>query len=222
MKFEGTNSVLETKISRRAVIASLLASRMFADSRPSGALDIFNVNVKHAKLHSSDGKNDQGQIGYVVTGPQDCGDGKYGTAEWIQEITFVQNADDRRAALAWLKKTGKHKIKDGPNTTGCGHISKNVPVYMLAKDPGTGQWSDSSDARYNGKATFYCLVATGKPGHPKFKADQIWISGQDWDPTLNHLADACKRKLDSKKCTACSNCPPCNTVGTGSRVSPEG
>ena len=184
-----------------------MKSKEVDDERES----LFNVTAGHAKLYFWDGTRTN-QIGYVVTGPQDCGDGTYGTAEWIRELTFVETANEYSPALDWLANNTNHAIDDASGTTGCGHISRNVPVYKLVRDL-NGVWTDASDSDYDGSKSYYCLVAAGTPGTPKYKASAIWISKTDWPPTLHELKDACGRDIPkSKKCRGGSNCPPCNRV----------
>jgi hypothetical protein len=196
-----------TGTSRRAILSTLLASVARLYGNPRSKAHIFNVIGTNAALCFFDRQTNKAtKIGYVVTCPQDCGSGAYGTAEWIKEITYVESKGDRDDARKWLKSHTDHPTQNATGTSGCGHISKNVPVYSLTKD-GSGTWHDP---KYSNRTDeFYCLVAHGKPGTSGYEASEIWISDQDWDSGLPELQDACHRKLPHSECSSCVKCPPC-------------
>ena len=167
---------------------------------------IFNVTTGYKTaliLCNNTGGNPQ-TLGKIVSSPQVCGSGQYGTAEWIKEITYVAGNPSQ---ADWTDARNHLAVGNGPNALGCGHISKNVQVKQAVKD-GSGVWSEQP---YAANTAYYCLVAAGSQNGASYEASAIWISTTDWDTSLPALQKACCLQLPVSQCGPRSG-PPCSKV----------
>jgi hypothetical protein len=129
--------------------------------------------------------------------------GRYGTPEWIREITYLDPAvsptpANMGAARRWL---GYHRITNSQYATGCGHMSKSVSVTKIGKAAST--WFEQPYSA-NSKDMFNALVINPLPSNDGYTAVTIWISEQEWDTTSSsiqtQLAGVASRTLPISIC----------------------
>ncbi len=196
-------------IGRRGVLASALPLMAFArktQAKARGQVEVMNVKpdlINGTKLQMYPGPQ---LLGYVIGIPQVCrgsrpgGLSRYGSPEWIQEITFI-DTNDVAIANSARQKLGPIRVGNMVGTVGCGHVSKNVTVTrILQKGP-----SSFDEQQYPPETTavFYSLaVGPDQDAKKPFIASEIWVSAAAWDEKSKEFIKARDRAANAgSKCS---------------------